>query len=124
MKFFSWLLTLLIIALIIAAFTSTSEEKFRKFVYSDRGGDTMSCKPIINGSTQIKVFVKVASIHSVSFCETKNNTVKKLPIRLVNPDGIRDTSSVADLSKIGVAKITRKETWLGLFGRFWKLKSG
>ena len=37
----------------------------------NKGGDTMSCKPIIGKTTEIKLLVKLASIKYVSYCETR-----------------------------------------------------
>ena len=54
MRFFSWLTTVLIILLIIAAFTAPGDKKFANFIANDKGGHTMRCKPIINKATEIK----------------------------------------------------------------------
>lgn len=121
MKFFSWLLTILIIAIIIAAFTTTSDEKFTRFINESKDADTMSCKPIISHTSQIKVLVKIASIHRVSYCKAGTNPLKKLPVTLVKPDGSQDTVSKTGKTNFAPAKITGTETYLGLFGRFWKI---
>src|SRR6185436_11969461 len=109
MKFFSWLGTILIILLIIAAITAPGDQKFSDFINKDRGGDTMSCKPIIGKSTEIKLLIRIASVKYVSFCETGS------PLRL--KDKTRETRTLNYI----IPKITRSETYLGLFGRFWKL---
>jgi len=62
MKFFSWLGTILIILLIIAAVTAPRDQKFTDFINRDKGGDTMSCKPIMGKSTEIKLMVRIASV--------------------------------------------------------------
>ena len=61
MKFFSWLGTLLIILLIIAAITAPGDQKFTDFISKNKGGDTMSCKPVIGKSTEIKLLIRIAS---------------------------------------------------------------
>ena len=109
MKFFSWLGTILIILLIIAAITAPGDQKFSEFINKDIGGDTMSCKPIIKKSTEIKLLVSVASIKYVSYCEPGT------PLQLADKTGNKKTL------KYNIPKITSSETYLGLFGRFWKL---
>ena len=109
MKFFSWLGVILFILLIIAAITSPSDQKFTDFINNDKGGDTMSCKPIMGKTTEIKLFVKLASVKYVSFCETG------APLRLKDKTG--DTRTLNYI----IPKITSSETYLGLFGHFWKV---
>ena len=111
MKFFSWLATILIILLIVAAITAPGDQKFNDFITKDKGGDTMSCKPIIGKSTEIKLFARVASIKYVSYCETN-----KAPFRL-NDKRNGGTKTL----NYTIPKITGTETYLGLFGRFWKI---
>jgi len=109
MKFFSWLGIVLIILLIIAAVTAPRDQKFTDFINKDKGGDTMSCKPIMGKSTEIKLLARIASVKYVSFCENGE------PLRLKDKTrGIRTLNYT-------IPKITRSETYLGLFGRFWKL---
>jgi len=109
MKFFSWLGTILIILLIIAAITAPGDQKFTNFINNDKGGDTMSCKPIIGKTTEIKLLIRVASIKYVSYCETGG------PLRMTDKTGKTRTLNYI------IPKITQSETYLGLFGRFWKL---
>jgi hypothetical protein len=109
MKFFSWLGTILIILLIIAAITAPGDQKFTDFINKDKGGDTMSCKPIVGKSTEIKLLVRVASVKYVSFCENGG------PLRLKDKTGETRTLNYI------IPNITRSETYLGLFGRFWKI---
>ena len=109
MKFFSWLGTILIILLIIAAITAPGDQKFSNYVSKDKGGDTMSCKPIINKSTQIKLLIKLASIHYVNYCESTG------PLKISGQNGETITT------KYSIPKITHSETYLGLFGKFWEL---
>ena len=109
MKFFSWLGVILVILLIIAAITSPSDQKFTDFINNDKGGDTMNCKPITGKTTEIKLLAKIASVKYVSFCETG------APLRLKDKTG--DTRTLNYI----IPNITRSETYLGLFGRFWKI---
>ena len=108
MKFLSWLGAIFILLLIIAAITAPGEQKFTNFITNDKGGDTMSCKPVIGKTTQIKVLAKVATIQTVSFCESNSY---RLPT----------TDKVTNPGKIIIPKIIRTETYLGLFGKFWKI---
>ena len=109
MKFFSWLGVILVILLIIASITAPSDKKFTEFINNDKGGDTMSCKPIIGKSTEIKLLVRLASVKYVNYCESRTplvitgNAGEKIP------------------TQYSIPKITRSETYLGLFGRFWKI---
>jgi hypothetical protein len=109
MKFFSWLGTILIILLVIAAITAPGDKKFSEFINKDKGGDTMSCKPIINKSTEIKLLIRVASIKYISYCE------KGSALQLTDETGNKKTLNYT------IPKITSSETYLGLFGRFWKI---
>src|SRR4026207_153181 len=108
MKFLSWLGTILILLLIAAAITAPGEHKFSNFINSDKGGDTMNCKPVLGKVTQIKVLAKIATIQTVSFCESNSY---RLPT----------TDKVTNPGKIIIPKIVRTETYLGLFGKFWKI---
>jgi len=112
MKFFSWLGTILIILLIIAAITSPGDKDFENFIAKDKGGDTMSCKPIIGKTTKIKLLMQLASVHTVNYCEKNVAALKKFKLRITG-----DSTGL----KLSVPKITNSETYLGLFGRFWKL---
>ena len=121
MKFFSWLITILIIAAIIAAFTAPGDKQFADFISKDKGGDTMTCKPIIGKTSYAKIlFVKLFSFHNVNYCEIKKTPGGRSGIRLAPKNEGSDSVAVA-IGKISIPKVTRSETYLGLFGRFWKL---
>ncbi len=109
MKFFSWLGTILIILLVIAAITAPGDQKFTEFINKDKGGDTMSCKPIIGKGTEIKFLVRIASVKYVNYCETGS------PLQLTDKTGNKRALNYT------IPKITSSETYLGLFGRFWKI---
>ena len=122
MKFFSWLITILIIAAIIAAFTAPGDKRFADFISKDKGGDTMTCKPVIGKSRIAKILtVRLFSFHQVSYCEM-NKTPGGMPgIRIAGRKPAGSDSVAVALSKSSILKITRSENYLGLFGRFWKL---
>jgi hypothetical protein len=103
MKVFSWLGFIFVILIIIAFITAPNDKKFTEFINKDKGGDTLSCKPIIGKSNRIKLLVTICSIETVSFCNDQKQAIK-----------IGNNSYT-------VPKIIRTETYLGLFGRFWKI---
>ena len=121
MKFFSWLTTILIVAAIVAAFTAPSDKKFADFISKDKGGDTMACKPIVGKTTTIKLLVKLFSIHYVNYCELSKTQLGKPAIRLGGIKQANGDSAAITIGRISLPKITRSETYLGLFGKFWKL---
>jgi hypothetical protein len=94
---------------IIAAITSPGDKKFTDFINTDKGGDTMSCKPVIGKSTQIKLLIKLASVQYVSYCESRS------PLLITDKTGNKIET------KYTIPKVTHSETYLGLFGRFWKI---
>jgi hypothetical protein len=116
-KFFSWLGTILVTVLIIAAITAPGDKKFENFMVKNKGGVTMSCKPIIGKSSPFIIIVRLFSFHYVSYCETTQS-----PFRL-RTGGNRsgETDSIESPVRITLPKVTARETYLGLFGRFWKL---
>lgn len=121
MKFFSWLLTLLIIAVVIAAFTAPGDKKFEEFINKHKGGDTLTCKPIIGDSRSAKILaVRLFSFHSVSYCEVQKTNGKKISLKIAGKENSSDSVAVA-IGNITVPKITHSENYLGLFGRFWQL---
>ena len=121
MKFFSWLTTLFIIAVIIAALTAPGDKMFENFINKNKGGDTMSCKPVIGNSRPVKIiFVKLFSFHKVSFCIINKTKGKKFPLRIAGKNDSSDSVAVA-IGNITVPKIIHSENYLGLFGWFWKL---
>jgi hypothetical protein len=109
MKFLSWLGPLLVVLAIIASITSPSDKKFTEFINKDKGGDTMSCKPVITKSTDVKLFVRLASIKYVNYCESRTQLV------------INDKTGGRIPTNYSIPKVTHSETYIGLFGRFWKL---
>jgi hypothetical protein len=109
MKFLSWIGLILVILAIVASITSPGDKKFTEFINKDKGGDTMSCKPVITKSTDVKLFVKLASIKYVSYCESGT------PLVITGKEGEKIPTQYS------IPKITHSETYLGLFGRFWKL---
>ena len=119
MKFFSWLAAILIVLLIIAAVTAPNEKRFIDFINRDKGGDTMSCKPIIGATTQVKVLVKIFSVNRVTYCEGNQTPMSGGRLGLKNKrSGSRDSTNTL---KMIVPGGLDPETYLGLFGRFWKI---
>ena len=119
MKFFSWLVTILIILLVIAAITYPGEQKFSNFINKNKGADTMSCKPIIGKTTQVKLLVKILSIYTVNYCDINKSSPAGVSVRMGKRTRGGDTSKPA--LKLSVPIVTGTETYLGLFGRFWKI---
>jgi hypothetical protein len=120
-SFFSWFLTILLIAAVAAALTVPGDEKFVQFIGKDKGGDTMSCKPVIEKTTPVKVIVKIFSLHRVSYCEVNKSPAGTVPVRIAGTGSGDSTAAKITRLKLAVPKITLSETYLGLFGRFWKL---
>jgi hypothetical protein len=107
------------ILVIIAAITAPGEKKFAAFINNEKGGDTMNCKPIIGKRTRVKLLLDICSVTSVSYCESNKMTLTSTRLRLgaKRSDG---SDSVTAL-RMPVAKITHTESYLGLFGKYWKL---
>jgi len=122
MKFISWLTTLLVIAVIIAAFTAPSDQKFADFISKEKGGDTMTCKPMVGKTSYAKILsVKLFSFHFVNYCEVSKTTFGKAGIRLGGEKATGGDSVAVAIGRIGINKITKSESYLGLFGTFWKI---
>ena len=119
MKFFSWLVTILIILVVVAAITYPGEQKFSSFISKDKGGDTMSCKPMIGKTTQVKLLVKILSVHTVNYCDLNKSSPTGVSIRRGKRTVGGDTSKPA--LRLSVPIVTGSETYLGLFGSFWKI---
>ena len=119
MKFLSWFGTILIILIITAAITAPGEQKFGNFINKNKGGDTMHCKPIIGKTTQVKMVVKILSIHRVNYCDLNKSSPPGVSVRMGKRTGGGDTGKPA--LKLSVPVVTGSETYLGLFGRFWKI---
>jgi hypothetical protein len=119
MKIFSWLSALFVLLVIIAAFTVPGDQQFAKFINTEKRADTMTCKPITGEGKKFKILLTVFSIHTVSYCETVS--VKGLAgvLGKKNNDA-GDTLKIAP-AKTGFIRVTGTETYLGLFGRFWKI---
>ena len=110
MRFFSLLLTIIIIAAIIAPFTAPSVEKFKKFVDS-RSIDTTTTG-IIGKSKPVKFLsVRFFSFHYVNYFE--------------KPEEIKPAAALGKrrmFKKLGALHPIGSERYLGLYGKFWKLK--
>jgi hypothetical protein len=100
-----WTGYILIIVLIIAIITAPSEEKFTKFANSKAGSP--ACKPYVDYQSY-KVIVTVFGIGHIRECKTTN--------AIYNPQTGQNVKSNVALPVYG-----EKQTYLGLFGTFWKL---
>lgn len=97
---------LLIAALIIAFVTSPSKKDFTAFAYSKM--DTVACKPAIYHKDYKVLFLKLFTISSAKECKE------------MKPLHNLQTSEPLN-SKVGIGVYGKEETYLGLFGKFWKL---
>jgi len=110
MRFFSRLITVLIIAIIIAAFTAPSDEKFKKFVGSRNSDTTITV--IIGKSKPVKFFsVRLFSFHYVNYFEKPEE-----------PKPVAALGKRRMFKKLGTLHPIGSERYLGLYGKFWKLK--
>lgn len=99
-----WIGYLLVIALIIAIITSPSAEKFQKF--ANNKADSSVCKPLVDYNSY-KVVISVFGIGHIKKCTGATD--------LYNPKTGKPMPGIA-LPVYG-----ESETYLGLFGTFWKL---
>lgn len=99
-KISGWFTTILIIALIISAFTIPAKEKLEQQLKTQYG-DTVHVS--IN-ETQIKILAPLAIICSYNITGSAKPTTFKL----------------ADGKPLAVARFIKRGTYLGLFGRFWE----
>lgn len=100
-----WIGYILLLALIIAIFTVPSEEKFKKFAESKAGNST--CKPYVDYRSY-KLIVSFFGIGHIQECKTTTG--------IYDPKTGRTVTSNIALPVFG-----EKQTYLGLFGTFWKL---
>ena len=97
-----WIGYILLLAIIVAIFTSPSENKFRDFIYTRM--DTTICKPFVSHKSYGVGPVHFFSINTARECKRVNHI-----------------ESVKILKNAGVAVLGKEENYLGLFGKFWKL---
>lgn len=110
MRFFSGFIFVLIIASIIAAFTAPGDEKFKKFI-DNRNIDTTSTA-IIGKSKPVKFFsVRLFSFHYVDYFEKHEE-----------PKPVAGLGKRRMFKKLRTLHPIRSERYLGLYGKFWKLK--
>ena len=96
-----WIGTILVLLLIVALVTAPSVTKFEKF--AEGKVNTSACKPFITYDGY-----KLFSICTVSECKKVN--------KVYNPQ----TGQYSNMS-IGLPSYGKKQKYLGLFGKFWKL---
>jgi hypothetical protein len=97
MKWIGYIITLLIL---VALATSPSNKKFEKHIYSSI--DTTACTPLISHKSFGIFSLRLFSLHTAKPCMS-----------------IRNYPSLPSGAGIGV--YGKEETYLGLFGKFWKL---
>jgi len=99
-----WIGYLLLLALLIAMITAPSTEKFTKFANEKINDST--CKPLVDYRAY-KIAVTFFGIGHIKEC--KGTT------------GIYDPQSGKIVGKIAIPTYGESQTYLGLFGKFWKL---
>lgn len=110
MRFFSGFIFVLIIAIISAAFTAPGDEKFNKFV--DNWHIDTTITGIIRKSKPVKFFsVRLFSFHYVDYFEKHEE-----------PMPVAGLGKRRMFKKLGTLHPVRSERYLGLYGKFWKLK--
>jgi|SRR5687768_4133299 len=110
MRFFSWLITVLVIAIIIAALTVPSDDRFKKLV--DNRADTTTTA-IIGKSKAVKFLsVRLFSFHYVDYFE-----------KTQSPKPVAGLGKRRMFKKLRTLHQVGSERYLGLYGKFWKLES-
>lgn len=110
MRLFSGLITVLIIAIIIAAFTAPGDENFKKYI-NERNTDSTTTV-IIGNSKPVKFFsVRLFSFHYVTYFE-----------KTESPKPAARLGKQRMFKKPGTLHQIGSERYLGLYGKFWKLK--
>ncbi len=99
-----WIGYILIIALIIGIITAPSSEKFTKFANGKT--DSSTCKPLVDYRS-FKLIVTVFGIGHIKEC--KGTT------------GIYNPQTGKTMGNIAIPSYGESQTYLGLFGKFWKL---
>lgn len=101
-KFFGYLFILLLLAAVI---TAPSSDKFRSF--ANNQVDTTTCKPFVEYEAY-KILFTVCGVGHLRACKETR--------RIYDPK----TGTYLD-SKSAIPVYGEQQTYLGLFGRFWKL---
>lgn len=101
-----WIGYILIAAVLVAVFTSPSEQKFTAFIGTKM--DTTVCKPSIKHRSYKILFLKFFTISTAKECKE----IK--PLRRLETNEPANTN-------VGIAVYGKEESYLGLFGKFWKL---
>ena len=99
-----WIGYILLIALVIAIITAPSADKFNKF--ADEKAGSSSCKPFVDYRSY-RLVVTVFGIGHVKEC--------------TGTTGIYDPQTGKTMGKVAFPVYGKSETYLGLFGKFWKL---
>ncbi|MGC4099801.1 hypothetical protein [Ferruginibacter sp.] len=106
-KFFSWLGTIIIIAVIVAAFTAPGKEQCNQYMAKKMKPETHSSLTV--SETPFKLLgIKIFSFYSVSYIVPLNISVA----------GQTGTATPAAFK----AATMTNETYLGLYNSFWKIQ--
>lgn len=112
MRLISTLFILLVVAVVIAAFTFPGDKKFQQFI-DEKTTDPMATKPIIAKTSSIGIFgLKLFTFYNVSYIEGTPEA-----------GGQDSTTTAKKLPSYKLKMISNTEKWMGLYGKFWKLKS-
>ena len=110
MRFFSWLITGLVIAIIIAALTAPNDDRFKKFV--DNRADTTTTAIIGKSKAVEFLSVRLFSFHHVDYFE-----------KTQSPKPVGGLGKRRMFKKLRMLHRVGSERYLGLYGKFWKLES-
>lgn len=99
-----WIGFIIVITLIAAIVTAPSEDKFKKF--ASEKFDTTACKPYIEYRSY-KAIANVFGLGQIKEC--------------IKTTGIYDPKTGKTVGNVAIPVYGEKQTYLGLFGKFWKL---
>ena len=99
-----WIGYILLIALVIAIITAPSADKFAKF--ANNKTDSSACKPFVDYRSY-KLVISVFGIGHIKEC--KGTT------------GIYNPQTGQTVGKVAFPVYGEQQTYIGLFGTFWKL---
>ena len=110
-KFFSYLGWLLLLAVIIAAFTSTGKEQFREYVTQKLAPEKVISLNV--SEAPFKLFgAKLFSFYTVSYFKPSGLTLEQ--------QNAAGTYKSAAVSAIQANSGMKSETYIGLYNSFWR----
>jgi hypothetical protein len=125
-KFFSNIGIILLVAAVIAVFTSPGKEKCLAYI-KEKSAEPITCTPTIM-ENPFKIFGgKIFSFFTVYYC-THPAASANGPLRRLVKDSVTGKYSVESdtfkrpglLQRLGIAPVTKTEKYIGAFGTFWK----